>query len=150
MRIFGSVQPKSCRTILHTRTLISLCLIMLPSISYQYAQSIYEVCIVKGGHALGPVRHLVCKRHRIYVCLFPKRVRFCSNSLGSACCVQSTLNHTHGIVYEYWEQTSVGFRINDLWSEPGSCYHYLKIFQNAPLAKSNPPPIRWSDHIIEQ
>ncbi len=43
MRIFGSVQPKSCGTILHTGTLIPLCLIMLPSISYQYAQSTYEV-----------------------------------------------------------------------------------------------------------
>ncbi len=31
LRIFSSVQPKSCRTILHTRTLIPLCLIMLPS-----------------------------------------------------------------------------------------------------------------------
>ncbi len=43
MRIFSSVQPKSCRIVLHTGTLIPLCLIMLPSISYQYAQSIYEV-----------------------------------------------------------------------------------------------------------
>ncbi len=43
MRIFGSIQPKSCTIILHTGTLIPLCLIMLPSISYQCAQSIYEV-----------------------------------------------------------------------------------------------------------
>ncbi len=43
MCIFGSIQPKSCRTVLHTVTLIPLCLIMLPSISHQYAQSIYEI-----------------------------------------------------------------------------------------------------------
>ncbi len=39
MPIFGSIQHKSCRTILNTGTLIPLCLIILPSNSYQYAQS---------------------------------------------------------------------------------------------------------------
>ncbi len=52
MRIFKSVQPKSCRTILHTGTRIPLCLITLSSISYQYAQSIYKVMYSQSSRSI--------------------------------------------------------------------------------------------------
>ncbi len=38
-----------------------------------------------GLASLSPVRCLVCKRHRIYVCLFPKQIHFRLDSLGLAC-----------------------------------------------------------------
>ncbi len=48
--------------------------------------------------------------------------------------VDLAFKYTLGIAYEYWEQASVGFYTNDLWSEPGHCCHYLKNFQNASLS----------------
>ncbi len=58
---------------------------------------INSICLA----SLGLVWHLECKRHRIDACLFPRQIRFNSDSLGSACSVQSYLWRNDGFIHSF-------------------------------------------------